>query len=222
MRIFIGYDPPQAVAYHVLAHSILRRASIPVSIQPVMRSQLGGFKRPRGPLDSTDFSITRFLVPALAGFSGLAVFVDCDMLCQGDVADLATLASLQPDAAVLVVQHDYTPTSAGRTKLEGATQTAYPRKNWSSLMVMRADRCRALEPGYVERASGLELHRFSWLRDHEMGHLPKEWNWLVGEYPQNAGAKMLHYTLGGPWLPSHRACDHADLWLAERAHLLGE
>lgn len=222
LRIFIGYDPPQAVAYHVLAHSILRRSSVPVSIQPVMRSHLGGFSRPRGALDSTDFSITRFLVPALAGWDGLAVFMDCDMLCLGDVAELARVASSQPDAAVLVVRHDYTPRSAGGTKLEGARQTAYPRKNWSSLMVMRADRCRALTPGYVETAPGLELHRFGWLRDEDIGGLPREWNWLVGEFEPNPSARLLHYTLGGPWLPSHRSCDHADLWLAERAHLLGE
>ena len=30
-RIFIGYDPNETVAYHVLAHSILRRASMPVN-----------------------------------------------------------------------------------------------------------------------------------------------------------------------------------------------
>ena len=59
-RIYIGYDPVESVAFYTLAHSILRRASIPVSIAPVARSQLKGvYARERGPTESTDFSLTR-------------------------------------------------------------------------------------------------------------------------------------------------------------------
>ena len=78
--IFIGYDGRETVAYNVLAHSIQARATQPVSIAPLMLSQLNGiFKRERHPLQSTDFSFSRFLTPYLSGFSGWSVFMDCDM-----------------------------------------------------------------------------------------------------------------------------------------------
>ncbi len=41
IRIFIGFDPREAVAYNVLAHAIQARASQPVTIAPLMLSQLG-------------------------------------------------------------------------------------------------------------------------------------------------------------------------------------
>ena len=34
IRIFIGYDPRETVAWHVLTHSILARSSEPVSFVP--------------------------------------------------------------------------------------------------------------------------------------------------------------------------------------------
>ena len=48
-------------------------------------------------------------------------------------------------------------------------------------------------------APGLDLHQFKWITNDQLGSLPLEWNWLVGEYPDNPDAKILHYTLGGPW-----------------------
>ena len=214
LSIFIGYDPDEAVAYHTLSHSILRRASIPVSIAPLMRRQLGAmYRRERGPTESTEFSLTRFLVPALSGYRGWSVFMDCDMLCRADIAGLAAEIERQPDRAVLVCQHDYVPKT--ERKFLGRVQTRYPRKNWSSLMVFNNPRCSALTPEYVNAASGLDLHRFKWLDDAEIGALPLEWNWLVGEYDRNPGARIAHFTLGGPYFEAYRGCDYADEWFAE-------
>jgi hypothetical protein len=68
----------------------------------------------------------------------------------------------------------------------------------------------------VNHASGLELHRFRWLAsEEEIGSLPLEWNWLIGEYAPNPDAKILHYTLGGPWFPEYAECDHAGEWRDE-------
>ena len=94
-------------------------------------------------------------------------------------------------------------------------QTVYPRKNWSSVMLMNGSRCKALTPGYVNSASGLELHRFNWLKDEEIGELALEWNWLVGEYSYDPNAKIVHFTRGGPYFEEFRSCDYADEWLAE-------
>jgi hypothetical protein len=214
LNVFIGYDPREAVAFHTLAHSILRRASIPVSIAPLVQTQLKGlYTRPRGPTESTEFSLTRFLVPALSGFRGWSIFMDCDMLCRVDIAELAAHAEDQADKAVLVCKHDYVPKT--ERKFLNQVQTKYPRKNWSSLMIFSNERCRALTPQYVNSAPGLDLHRFVWTDDRAIGALPLEWNWLVGEYDFNARAKIIHYTLGGPYFEEYRGCDYAEEWFAE-------
>lgn len=212
-RIFIGYDERETVAYHVLAESIRKHASKPVSITPLVRQQLAPtFSRSRGPLESTDFAYSRFLVPWLANYEGLCLFLDCDMLVKADVWELLLYPTAYPDKAVFVCQHDYVPTS--ETKFLGQHQTVYPRKNWSSVMLFNAKQCRALTPQYVNEATGASLHRFAWLDDSDIGALPLEWNWLVGEYAHNDQAKNLHYTLGGPWFPETVHCDHAEDWLA--------
>ena len=214
LNIYIGYDPRESVAFYTLAHSILRRASIPVSIAPLMQSQLKGlYRRSRGPTESTEFSLTRFLVPALSEFRGWSIFMDCDMLCRADIAELAREIERQPDKAVLVCQHDYVPKT--QRKFLGHVQTKYPRKNWSSLMLFNNARCRSLSADYVNSASGLELHRFAWIEDAAIGALPLEWNWLVGEYDYNAAAKIVHYTIGGPYFEAYRGCDYAAEWFAE-------
>lgn len=215
IRVFIGYDPRETVAYHVLAHSILTRASHPVSITPIMLSQLGGvFNRERNPLQSTDFAFSRFLTPYLAGYEGWAIFMDCDMLVLDDIAKLWALRDEK--YAVMTVKHDYVP--RGEKKFLGQPQTAYEKKNWSSVMLMNCGACRALTPEYVQTASGLELHRFRWLGDDaKIGALPLAWNFLVGEYEPLPKEQVsnLHYTEGGPYFPDYVDCDYAGLWFKE-------
>jgi hypothetical protein len=214
ITIYIGYDPRESVAFHTLAHSILRRASVPISIAPLAQSQLRGvYRRTRGPTESTEFSLTRFLVPHLSGFSGWSLFMDCDMLCRFDIAELMKQTERQADKAVLVCKHDYVPKT--QRKFLDQVQTRYPRKNWSSLMIFNNARCRSLSADYVNSASGLELHRFAWIEDAAIGELPLEWNWLVGEYAYNPAAKIVHFTIGGPYFAAYRDCDYAAEWFAE-------
>lgn len=218
LQIYIGYDPKEAVAYHTLAHSIQRQASIPVTIAPLMQSQLKGFyTRARGPTESTEFSLTRFLVPVLSEFRGWSLFMDCDMLCRSDIAELAAFTQRAPEKAVLLCKHDYTP---GPTrKFLNQVQTVYPRKNWSSVMLFNNARCTTLTPAYVNTASGLDLQRFNWLDDALIGELPLEWNWLVGEYAHNPKAKIAHFTIGGPYFDEYRGCDYAEEWFEERRRM---
>ena len=214
LHVYIGYDSREPVAYHVLAHSILHHASVPVSITPVKREQLKGlYTRQRGPTESTEFSLTRFLVPALSGFRGWSLFMDCDMLCRVDIAALAGEIDLQAEKAVLVCKHDYQPNPGN--KFLNQVQTVYPRKNWSSLMLFNNERCKALSAGYVNTATGLDLHRFVWTRDELVGDLPLEWNWLVEEYQPRPNARIVHFTRGGPWFDEYKNCDYADEWRAE-------
>ena len=215
LSIYIGYDPRESVAFHTLAHSILRRASVPISIAPLVQSQLKGiYRRPRGPTESTEFSLTRFLVPALSAYRGWSIFMDCDMLCRADIAGLAAEIERQPDKAVLVCKHDYTPRT--ERKFLDQVQTKYTRKNWSSLMLFNNERCRSLTADYVNTATGLDLHRFAWIDERSIGELGLEWNWLVGEYDYNPDARIVHFTIGGPYFSAYRDCDYAAEWFAER------
>ena len=214
LNIYVGYDPRESAAFYTLQHSIVRRSSVPVSIAPLVQGQLKHlYRRSRGPTESTEFSMTRFLVPALAGYRGWSIFMDCDMLCRTDIAGLAAEIERQPDKAVLVCKHDYIPRT--ERKFLDQVQTKYARKNWSSLMLFNNERCRSLSADYVNSASGLELHRFAWMDDSAIGGLPLEWNWLVGEYEYNPQARIVHFTIGGPYFKAYASCDYAAEWFAE-------
>ncbi len=218
VRVFIGYDAREAVAFSVLAHSIMARASEPVSISPLMLSELRGvFTRERHPLQSTDFAFSRFLTPYLSGFEGWSVFMDCDMLVLDDIANLWKLRDERH--AVMVVKHEHQPRET--VKFLDQPQTAYPKKNWSSVMLFNNAKCRALTPEYVNAASGLELHQFKWLPDESLiGELPRAWNHLVGYYNPTPGVSLVHYTLGGPYFDEYRDCEYAEHWRAELASML--
>ncbi|WP_232470253.1 MULTISPECIES: glycosyltransferase [Methylococcus] len=218
IRIFIGYDPREALAFSVLAHSIHVRASRPVSITPLMLSQLGQvYRRERNPLQSTDFSFSRFLVPYLSGFSGWSVFLDCDMLVLDDIAKLWALRDER--YAIQVVKHDHVP--AEEIKFLDAAQTRYEKKNWSSVVLFNNTKCKALTPDYVNTASGLDLHQFKWLDDEALiGHIPHRWNHLVGYDTPSREVSLAHYTIGGPYFEEYRDCEYSDEWRAELAGML--
>ncbi len=211
--IFIGYDPREDVAYGVLAHSIRARASAPVTIEALKLAELETIlTRERDTLQSTDFSFSRFLTPYLSNFEGWSIFMDCDMLMREDIAELWALRD--ESFAVMVVKHDHVPTES--TKFLGEAQTAYEKKNWSSVMLFNNARCRALTPDYVNTASGLELHQFKWLdSENQIGALPSRWNHLVGYDPPRSDAALVHFTLGGPYFPEHADCEYAEAWRAE-------
>ena len=218
IRVFIGYDTREAVAFSVLAYSIQARAGAPVAIAPIMLSQLGDvFRRDSHPLQSTQFSFSRFLTPYLSGYAGWSIFMDCDMLMRDDIAKLWALRDDR--YAVMVVKHEHVPRET--QKFLGMPQSKYEKKNWSSVMLVNTARCAAHTPQYVSSASGLELHQFKWLpADDEIGALPHRWNHLVGYDAPDAGAALVHYTLGGPYFPDYADCEHAQAWRDERDRML--
>lgn len=220
IRLFVGYDREQALASAVFAHSVARRASRPVSVQPLVLEQLKSFHdRPRDPLQSTAFAFTRFLVPYLCGFEGWAIFADGDMVCLGDIAELWDRQNGRH--AVMVVKRNRHEITASGHKFLDRPQVAYPRKNWSSVMLFNNALCRRLTPAYVATASGLDLHQFAWLRDEaDIGALPAEWNHLVGVDAPTPSPKLVHYTLGMPYYRGLRECEFAAEWRAERDALL--
>jgi hypothetical protein len=216
--VFIGYDGREAAAFSVLTYSIHARASHPVTVAPVLLSQLKDtFHRERHPLQSTDFSFSRFLTPHLSGYAGWSVFMDCDMLMLDDIAGLWALRDDR--YAVMVVKHDHVPKE--ERKFLNEPQSKYGKKNWSSVMLFNNAHCRALTPDYVNTASGLELHQFKWLGDDRLiGALPDRWNHLVGYSPPRPDAALVHYTLGGPYFDEYRDCEYSKEWFAEREAML--
>jgi lipopolysaccharide biosynthesis glycosyltransferase len=215
--IFIGYDPREAVAYHTCVNSIIRNSSQPVAIVPVALNLFRDYAETHTD-GSNQFIYTRFLVPYLCNFAGHAIFIDGDMIVRGDIAELWNLRD--PSKDVQVVKHDY------KTKMPvkylGAKNEDYPRKNWSSVILWNCNSFpnRKLTPEFVQRSTGAELHRFTWLDDERIGELPKEWNWLPDEYGPNADAKLLHYTLGTPCFHEFATTPQGDEW--HREHMLAD
>ncbi|MDX3907066.1 MAG: glycosyltransferase [Pigmentiphaga sp.] len=217
-RVYIGFDYKEVIAYHVLCHSILEKSSIPVTFTPIALNNIKDvFTRERNPLQSTEFSFTRFLVPYLSGYEGWSLFIDCDMLMR---TDIAKLWALRDDRyAAMCVKHDYVPKTD--TKFLGQVQTKYEKKNWSSVILFNNKKCRKLDPGYVNTASGLELHQFKWLESDDLiGELPASWNWLVNEYDYLPNADLVHFTDGGPYFDEYKDDDYAEEWLATRDRVL--
>ena len=220
IRVFIGFDTVETVSYHVLSHSIQARCSEPVSITPLMLTQLSGLMtREHHNLQSTEFSFSRFLVPHLCDYQGWALFMDCDMLVLDDMADLWNLRD--DNFAVQVVKHDHVPKET--TKFLGKPQSKYEKKNWSSVMLFNNEKCKALTPDFVNTATGLELHRYQWLDgDHLIGDIPHRWNHLVGydETVPVGEVSNLHYTIGGPYFDDYKDTDYAAEWFAEKDAML--
>lgn len=227
LQVYIGYDEREHDAYEVAAHSICRHGSQPVLIHPLRLANLGHvMQRPierndgklwcpisEAPM-ATEFAISRFCVPFLQ-LDGWALFVDCDILCTADIAELFAFA--EPSYAVQVVKHKQE--SGPKTKMDAQVQTFYARKNWSSVVLWNCGHPanNALTHKRLNGWPGRDLHAFKWLEDSEIGELPPEWNYLVGVSPKQEHPKIAHFTCGVPSMPGYENCEFADLWRKELA-----
>ena len=218
IKVFVGYDHREDIAYQVCKHSIESRSHsvevIPLNIKELTAE--GHYFRPDDEKGSTEFTFTRFLVPHLTDYTGWAVFCDCDVIWQVGIDDLMKQAD--PQYAVMVVQHEYTPTE--QLKMDGKIQYPYPRKNWSSVILWNCDHPsnKMLTKDIVNHETGAFLHRFQWLPDSEIGALPTVYNWLVNWYhePEDGKPKIIHYTEGGPWFDNYVHCAYGANWEREK------
>ena len=215
MRIFIGYDSREDIAYQVARASLLKHTSIPLEITPIVQSELrkrGVYQRETDTLAATEFSFTRFLTPYLAGYKGWALFCDCDFLFRGDIAAITDY--MDGTKAVLCVPHEYRPTET--VKMDGKAQHQYPRKNWSSFVLFNCDhpQVKALTPDVVNSETGMYLHRFQWLTDNNIGALPVAFNYLEGWHTKDdcPNPIAVHFTRGGPWFNEWKNVEYAAEW----------
>jgi lipopolysaccharide biosynthesis glycosyltransferase len=213
--IFIGYDPREAIAFHVCSNSIIRHSSHPVSINPLALNILKDYEEKHTD-GSNHFIYSRFLVPHLMEYNGWAIFMDGDMLLRDDIEKLWGLRD--ESKAVMVVKHDYKTRMT--EKYLGAKNENYPRKNWSSVILWNCGHAanKVVTPEFIETATGAQLHRFTWLADELVGELPTVWNWLPDEFGVNQDAKLLHYTLGTPSFHEFATTPMGDEWHRERIY----
>jgi len=214
LNIFVGWDSRETQAYDVCVKSLLEHSSVELNIQPIIRSDLmdtGEYFREQPEAGSVEFTYTRFLTPYMSDFKGWSLFIDCDFLFTRNVAELFALAD--DKYAIMCAKHDYVPKNA--VKMDGQKQVAYPRKNWSSCILWNCAHPsnRILTPYTASRQTGAYLHRFKFLKDHMIGDIPIEWNWLEGEYDKpEVPPAAIHFTNGGPWFEDWQDVDYADLW----------
>jgi len=210
-KIFIGYDPREKIAFHVLSQSIIENSSIPVSITPIYLKNLRKFYRRKKKIkDSTEFSISRFLAPYLSNYEGYSLFVDCDFIIREDVAKLVKIAKSNSKKALWCVKHNYVPKN--KIKFLNEKQLLYSKKNWSSFVVYNNRKCKILTPRFIEKANGLYLHQFKWTKDSLIGALPRQWNVLVGEQKIPKDFKSLHFTVGGPYFKKYKKSVGSNFW----------
>jgi lipopolysaccharide biosynthesis glycosyltransferase len=226
MKVFVGYDSREDIAFRVCERSLLKHTSIPLDIRPIKQTDMRDrnlYWREHDPLSSTEFTFTRFLVPYLMDYKGWALFCDCDFLFRGDIAGLQDY--MDGAKAVYVVKHNYNPPE--RIKMDGAQQTQYPRKNWSSFMLINCGHEQVkknLKIEVVNSATGLYLHRFQWLTNDVIGELPIAYNYLEGwhnkeDCPNPIG---VHFTRGGPWFRDYMQVEYGDEWIKEARHISHE
>ena len=213
INVFIGFDPREAVAYHVCVNSLIRHASQPLALTPLALKNLSGYRETHND-GSNNFIYSRFLVPSLMQHQGWALFIDGDMLLRADVAELWALRD--ESKAVMCVHHDYK--TKAQDKYLGTKNHDYPRKNWSSVVLWNCGHAanRGVTPEFVMSSTGAQLHRFTWLDDSLVGEVPIAWNWLPDEFGANADAKLLHWTLGAPCFHEYAGVPMADEWHRER------
>ena len=80
IRVFIGYDNNEKVAFSTLSHSLLKHSTQPIAITPIRLENIKDiFVRERLKIQSTEFAFSRFLVPYLSEYKGWSLFLDCDI-----------------------------------------------------------------------------------------------------------------------------------------------
>ena len=219
INLFIGYDPRESLGYSVCVNSIIRHTTSPLAITPLSLKNLSDIYTENHTDGSTEFTYTRFLIPYLMNYTGWAIFMDSDIVTTTDINELWQCSKQHSDKAIICVHHDY-KTKAG-SKFFGSANRDFYRKNWSSVMLINCahPKNRVLTPKMINSSTGAELHQFTWLDDNDIGSLPIEWNWLVDEFGANDKAKIIHYSLGTPFLEEYKNTPMADVWFKEQALL---
>jgi hypothetical protein len=195
-RVFIGYDPRQPIAYNVAAYSVVKNSSVPVSVTPLIQSQLPVKRK-----GLTEFTFTRYLPPWLCDYQGSALFVDADVLVLGDIAELPWD---MPEALALVM-HERSAINGQALPFERASVMLFNCGHFA---------CSRLTPEYIEERSP---QSFEWLKTPNSPKgaaraLDPAWNHLVGYDAPRKDAKLAHFTMGIPCFDETRQDEYSREW----------
>ena len=207
MRIFIGHDSKYPQATKVCRAS-MESYNSNLNITYVDKQHLRKYEfygREDMSTESTEFSFTRFYVPMLCNYEGIALFCDNDFLWKCDPLEVKKYLG---DNDIAVVKHkDY---EALGIKMDGKENKSYPRKNWSSLIIYNCSKLKNLTKEYLDNASPADLHELKWA--DKIGEIPRSYNHLVGIYKPHNKIKALHYTNGGPWFDKYKDAELSEEW----------
>lgn len=197
-RVFVGYDERQPVAYNVLQHSLHRYARGRVHVEPLMLDKLPITRK-----GLTQFTYSRFLVPWLCDYAGAAIFMDADVVVNGDIAELLAQADGQSAVQVMKEQHKF---------------------EWASVMLFNNANCKILTPEYIDDPAN-KLLELEWADQcgrpalgPSVGEFSPEWNHCVQRMPP-AEAKLYHFTEGVPIWDEVRGSPLDEYWLDEYADM---
>jgi len=186
--VFVGFDERQPVAYNVLQHSLRRYSRGRVQVEALMLDKLPIERR-----GLTQFTYSRFLVPYLCNYEGAAIFMDADVVVQGDIAELLAQADGVSAVQVMKEQHKF---------------------EWASVMLFNCANCKILTPEYIDDPK----HKLLELDWGKVGEFTPEWNHCVNRMPPTE-AKLYHFTEGVPIWDEVRGSPLDQIWLDEYADM---
>ena len=204
IKVFVGTQPEQMLAFKVLEYSIRRHCSMAVDIVPLFQAVHDAqieIPTVRNPLlrPKTPFSFQRFAIPQLKGHAGRAIYLDSDMQVFSDLKALWTWGFGEND--LLTVQE---PRNTGRRPQFSVMVLDCARLAWDVREIVRQ-----LEQGRWT----YEQLMFEMAPASSVGAvLPSTWNDLERH---TAGTALTHYTDmdAQPWLTTHNLL--GELWCAE-------
>jgi hypothetical protein len=204
IKVFVGTQPEQMLAFKVLEHSIRRHCSMSIDVIPLFEAVEAArinIPNPSNPdlRPRTPFSFQRFAIPSLKGYCGRAIYLDSDMQVFKDIKELWMWPLDGSD--LLTVQE---PVSTSR-------------RPQFSVMVLD---CERLSWDVGKLIGDLEAGRWTYEQFmYEMAPanrvasvLPSGWNDLERHTPRTA---LTHYTDmdSQPWLTTQNLL--GELWCKE-------
>lgn len=216
IRVFVGTDRSQQLAFKVLEYSIRTTTSRTVEIFPLIDIQVPEPKLKKN-RQRTGFSFSRFCIPKMTGFKGRAIYLDADMLVLSDIDDLW---NLELDEYCVLVQDDPEPHVAG----VGSKFPFPARKKQCSVMVLSCDR---LSWEIDQIVSDLDSGKYTYeqlmyelcvLEEHQIGYaVPQYWNSLE-HYDDET--RLIHFTdmQTQPWVSPWNK--HGNIWINQLSMMI--
>jgi len=205
-RIFIGYDEAQRGSWHCLTHSIMEKSSLPVQFIPLYYKTVPGYGR-EVKEGYTQFSYLRYYIPSMCNFEGWALYQDSDQFWRSDIAELWKLRDDKYD----LMCHK---SGMNQKTIRGDHMKMYAKANYHSVSLWNCEKLKHLTPTFINKASREYLRDMNWTTDEKTGVFGAEFNHLVDVYNPNDNAKVIHFTIGGPWHPGFAKAPYSDEWRA--------